>query len=102
MIEHLRAMIILDVNRRRSICSLLNTRVAQLQISFLPTTSSPLIGFARVALFRSRAIEGWRGVVRSMPMCIDAIDVYTYGEDIYRVCLRIIRMDVTYGLEDGS
>ena len=40
--------------------------------------------------------------VRSMPMCIDAIDVYTYGEDIYRVCLRIIRMDVTYGLEDGS
>jgi hypothetical protein len=40
--------------------------------------------------------------VRSMPMCIDAIDVYTYGEDIYRVCLRSIRMDVTYGLEDGS
>ena len=69
---------------------------------FLPTTSSPLTGFARVALFRSRALEGWRGVVRSMPMCIDAIDVYTYGEDIYRVCLRIIRMDVTYGLEDGS
>ena len=68
---------------------------------FLPTTSSPLTGFARVALFRSRAIEGWRGVVRSMPMCIDAIDVYTYGEDIYRVCLRIIRMDVTYGLERG-
>jgi hypothetical protein len=34
MIEHLRAMIILDVNRRRSICSLLNTRVAQLQIFF--------------------------------------------------------------------
>ena len=102
MIEHLRAMIILDVNRRRSICSLLNTRVTQLQIFFLPTTSSPLTGFARVALFRSRAIEGWRGVVRSMPMCIDAIDVYTYGEDIYRVCLRIIRMDVTYGLEDGS
>ena len=34
--------------------------------------------------------------VRSMPMCIDAIDVYTYGEDIYRVCLRIIRMDGTY------
>ena len=80
----------------------LNTRVAQLQFFFLPTTSSPLTGFARVASFRSRAIEGWRGVVRSMPMCIDAIDVYTYGEDIYRVCLRIIRMDVTYGLEDGS
>ena len=34
MIEHLRAMIILDVNRRRSICSLLNTRVAQLQLFF--------------------------------------------------------------------
>ena len=34
MIEHLRAMIILDVNRRRSIRSLLNTRVAQLQIFF--------------------------------------------------------------------
>ena len=25
-----------------------------------------------------------------------------YVEDIYRVCLRSIRMDVTYGLEDGS
>ena len=37
--------------------------------------------------------------MRSMPMCIDAIDVYTYGEGIYRVCLRIIRMDVTYRLE---
>ena len=55
----------------------LNTRVAQLQI-FLPTTSSPLTGFARVASFRSRAIEGWRRVVRSMPMCI-AVGVYTYG-----------------------
>jgi hypothetical protein len=54
----------------------LNTRVAQLQI-FLPTTSSPLTGFARVASFRSRAIEGWRRVVRSMPMCIYAVGVYT-------------------------
>jgi len=25
-----------------------------------------------------------------------------YVEDIYRVCLRSIRMDVTYRLEDGS
>ena len=46
---------------------------------FLPTTSSPLTGFARVASFRSRAIEGWRRVVRSMPMCIYAVGVYTYG-----------------------
>ena len=101
MIEHLRAMIILDVNRRHSICSLLMLGWLSCKF-FLPTTSSPLTGFARVALFRSRAIEGWRGVVRSMPMCSYAIDVYTYGEDIYRVCLRSIRMDVTYGLEDGS
>ena len=78
--------------------------MAQLQIFFLPTTSSPLTGFARVASFRSRAIEGWRRVVRSMPMCIYA-EAYTrmgYVEDIYRVCLRSIRMDVTYRLEDGS
>ena len=81
---------------------MVNTRVAQLQFFFLPTTSSPFTGFARVALFRSRAIEGWREVVRNMPMCSYAIDVYTYGEDIYRVCLRSIRMDVTYGLEDGN
>ena len=81
MMKHLCAIIILGVNRRRSICNDLNTRVAQLQIFFLPTTSSPLIGFARVALFRSRAIEGWRGVVRSMPMCIYAIGVYTYCYD---------------------
>ena len=39
--------------------------------------------------------------MRSMPMCIDAIDVYTYGEDIYRVCLRSIRMDVTLGWSIG-
>ena len=55
----------------------LNTSVAQLQFFFVPTSSSPLTGFARVALFRSRAIEGWRGVVRSMPMCIYAVGVYT-------------------------
>ena len=70
---------------------------------FLPTTSSPLTGFARVASFRSRAIEGWRRVVRSMPMCI-AVGVYTYGicvEDMYRVCLRGIRMDVTLGWSIG-
>jgi hypothetical protein len=34
MIEHLCAIIILGVNRRRSICNDLNTRVAQLQIFF--------------------------------------------------------------------
>ena len=54
----------------------LNTRVAQLQKKKLPTSSSALTGFARVALFRSRAIEGWRGVVRSMPMCIYAVGGY--------------------------
>jgi len=33
----------------------------------------------------------------SMPMCIYAVGVYTYGmEDIYRVCRRSIRMDGTY------
>ena len=76
--------------------------MAQLQFFFLPTSSSPSPCFVRVALFRSRAIEGWRGVVRSMPMCSYAIDVYTYGEDIYRVCLRSIRMDGTYMLECRS
>ena len=39
-----------------------------------------------VPVFRSRAIEEWRGVVRSMPVglgvcvrCIYAVRVYTYG-----------------------
>jgi hypothetical protein len=39
--------------------------------------------------------------VRSMPMCIYAVGVYTweiYGGS-YRVCLRGVRMDVTYRLE---
>ena len=55
----------------------LNTSVAQLQFFFLPTSSSHSPCFVRVALFRSRAIEGWRGVVRSMPMCIYAVGAYT-------------------------
>ena len=33
--------------------------------------------FVRDVWFRSRVIEGWRGVVRSMPMCIYAVGVYT-------------------------
>ena len=62
---------------------------------FLPTSSSPSPCFVRVALFRSRAIEGWRGVVRSMPMCIYAIGVYTY-----RICgghIQGMPTQYTYG-----
>jgi len=61
---------------------------------FLPTSSPPQC--ASIG-----AIEGWRGVVRSMPMCIYAVGVYTYGifvEGSYRVCLRHIRIDMAYGL----
>ena len=41
----------------------------------------------------------------SYRVCIYAVGVYTYGiymEGSYRVCLRNIRMDVTYGLEYRS
>jgi len=78
MIEHLRAMIILDVNRRRSICSLLNTRVAQLQIFFA-------YYFFTFDWFRSSrlvSIEGDRrleGSSAQHAMCIYAVGVYTYG-----------------------
>ena len=72
--QHLRAVVILDVNRRRSICSWFEYLGGSAAIFF---AYSPC--FVRVALFRSRAIEGWRGVVRSMPMCIYAVGVYTYG-----------------------
>ena len=103
MIEHLRAMIISDVNRRRSICSLLNTRVAQLQIFFA-------YYFFTFALFRQRrlvSIEGDRRLEESSAQHANvyhAVGVYTYGicvEDMYRVCLRGIRMHVTLGWSIG-
>ena len=91
----------MGVNRRRSICNDLNTRVAQLQIVFA-------YYFFTFDWFRSSrlvSIEGDRRLEGSSAQHANVYlrkDVYTYGEDIYRVCLRIIRMDVTYGLEDGS
>ncbi len=80
-------MVILDVNRRRSICSWFEYVSDSAAIFFLPTSSSPSPCFVRVALFRSRAIEGWRGVVRSMPMCMYAVGVYTY--EIYGGSYRV-------------
>ena len=58
-----------------------------LRFVFLPTSSSHSPCFVRVALFRSRAIEGWRGVVRSMP-CVSTQWAYTlkgYSGGSYRV-----------------
>ena len=44
--------------------------------------------------------------IRVYAYCVDthwhAAHFMGYVEDIYRVCLRSIRMDVTYRLEDGS
>jgi len=94
MIEHLRAMIILDVNRRRSICSLLNTRVAQLQIFFA-------YYFFTFDWFRSSrlvSIEGDRRLEESSAQHANAYlrSRRRYVEDVYWVCLRSIRMDGTY------
>ena len=73
MIEHLRAMIIVDVNRRRFICS---------WFEYLGGSAANF--FCMLLLrFRIVSIECWRGVVRSMPMCIACIYVYLRSRRIH-------------------
>ena len=70
------AIVILDVNRRRSICNGLNTSVVQLQFFFA-------YFFFAFALFRSSrlvSIEGDRrleGSSAQHAMCIYAVGIYT-------------------------
>ena len=86
MIEHLRAMIILDVNRRRSICSLLNTRVAQLQIFFAYYfftfdwfRSSRLVSIEGDRRLEESSAQHANVYLRSRRIHVYAVGVYTYG-----------------------
>jgi hypothetical protein len=97
MIEHLCAIIILGVNRRRSICNDLNTRVAQLQIFFA-------YYFFTFDWFRSSrlvSIEGDRRLEGSSAQhanvyLIHVRDVYVWGIGVRYIYLISVILNV-YG-----
>ena len=99
----MRAVVILDVTRRRSILVCLNTEWLSCKFFFA-------YSFFTFDWFRSSrlvSIEGDRRLEESSAQHANvyhAVGVYTYGicvEDMYRVCLRGIRMDVTLGWSIG-
>ena len=99
----MRAVVILDVTRRHSILVCLNTEWLSCKFFFA-------YYFFTFAWFRSSrlvSIEGDRRLEESSAQHANvyhAVGVYTYGicvEDMYRVCLRGIRMDVTLGWSIG-
>ena len=100
----------MGVNRRRSICNDLNTRVAQLQIVFAYYffTFDWFRSSRLVSIEGDRRLEGSSAQHANVYLRSRRIHVWDmwrtyidmgYVEDIYRVCLRSIRMDVTYRLE---
>ena len=93
----------MDVTRRRSILVCLNTEWLSCKFFFA-------YYFFTFDWFRSSrlvSIEGDRRLEESSAQHANvyhAVGVYTYGicvEDMYRVCLRGIRMDVTLGWSIG-
>ena len=102
MIEHLRAMIILDVRDA--------LYVVYWILGWLSCKFFFAYYFFTFDWFRSSrlvSIEGDRRLEESSAQHANvyhAVGVYTYGlcvEDMYRVCLRGIRMDVTLGWSIG-
>ena len=95
---------LLDVNRRRSICSWFEYFSGSAAIFFcLLLLRLRLVSFESPCFDRGRSKAG--GEQCAACQCVSTQQAYTrmgYVEDIYRVCLRSIRMDVTYRLEDGS
>ena len=81
----------LDVNRRRFICGWFEYLGGSAAIFFCLL----LLRIRIVSIEGDRRLEGSSA---QHAMCIYAVGVYTYGVygGSYRVCLRSIRMDVTY------